>query len=175
MLVAGTGFSAVYPGLVAVAQRAGRPGAAGPLEAALAAGSVLGGLWWARRGHTRRRSLHLTLLTALLAAGLVAAATFAAGLIPLGVGLGLTGMALAPLFVVAYLAADDFVEPARRTEAGTWVNVAANAGIGGRDRAGRRAGGRGRAGRGVAGRRRIARGDRRGTAGLRAAVGTARR
>jgi predicted MFS family arabinose efflux permease len=90
-------------------------------------GSVLGGLLWARRAHTRRRSQHLALLTALLAAGLAAAAA-AAGLVALGVALVLAGMAIGPLYVVAYLASDDFAPPGRRTEASTWINVAANAG-----------------------------------------------
>jgi MFS family permease len=156
MLVVAAGVSAAFPGLVAAAQAAGEPGAAGLLEAALAVGSVLGGLLWARRFHTRRRSVHLALLTAVLAAGLTGAATTSAllppgaalsltgtaltgtaltgtalaltGLALVGMALILTGTALAPLYVVAYLAADDYAEPARRTEASTWINVAANAG-----------------------------------------------
>ena len=39
-----------------------------------------------------------------------------------------TGTALAPVYVVAYLAADDLAGEGSATEAGTWVNVATNAG-----------------------------------------------
>jgi len=128
MLVSAAGFSVAFPGLVAAAQAAGRPAAAGLLEAALAVGSVLGGLLWARRAHRRGRSEHLALLTGLVAAGLAGAAAVATGLVALGVALALAGLAIGPLYVVAYLAADDFAPPGRHTEASTWINVAANAG-----------------------------------------------
>jgi MFS transporter len=41
------------------------------------------------------------------------------------------GAAVAPLYVVAYLGAGDLAPDGRGTEAGTWVNVAANAGSAG--------------------------------------------
>jgi hypothetical protein len=136
VVVLGTAVSMAYTAVAAVAQAHGRPGAAGLIEAAVAAGSVTGGLLWARRRHTRPRMRQMAALLAVLAAGLLAAAVTPGltavravlGLTALGVVLGLAGTAVAPLYVLAYLAADDLAPPGRRTEAGTWVNVAANAG-----------------------------------------------
>ena len=127
LLVVGAGTSVAYTGMAAVAQSQGRPGAAGLLEAAVGIGSVLGGLLWSRRHHTRSRSRHFAGLLALLASGLLAASA-APSLLTLGLIMGVAGLAIAPLYVVAYLAADDLAPPGRNTEAGTWVNVAANAG-----------------------------------------------
>ncbi|GAA0587981.1 MFS transporter [Paractinoplanes ferrugineus] len=127
LLVAGVGISVAYTAMAATAQNAGRPGAAGLLEAGVGAGSVVGGLLWARRRHTRSRWWHLAGLLAIFAAGLLAAAAVP-GLLLLGVVMSLAGVAVSPLFVVAYLAADDLTPPEHSTEAGTWVNVAANAG-----------------------------------------------
>jgi len=127
LLVAGAGLSVAYTGMAAVAQNAGHPGAAGLLEAGVAAGSVAGGLLWARRRHTRPRRLHFAGLLGFFAAGLLAAAA-APGLLTLGAVMTAAGLAVSPLYVVSYLAADDLTPPEHRTEAGTWVNVAANAG-----------------------------------------------
>lgn len=127
VLVAGAGVSVAYTGMAATAQAHGRPGAAGLLEAALGLGSVTGGLLWARREHTRHRSRHFAALLTVLAVALLVAAA-APGLIALGVVLAVAGLAIAPLYVVAYLASDDLAPPHRRTEASTWVNVAANGG-----------------------------------------------
>ena len=127
LLVVGAGTSVAYTGMAAAAQSQGRPGAAGLLEAAVGVGSVLGGLLWSRRHHTRRRSRHFAGLLALLAAGLLAASA-ASGLPALGLIMGVAGLAIAPLYVVAYLAADELSGPGPATEAGTWINVAANAG-----------------------------------------------
>jgi hypothetical protein len=127
LLIAGSGISAAFTGMAAAAQNAGRPGAAGLLEAGVGAGSVVGGLLWARREHTRSRSLHFAALLALLGSGLLAAA-YAPGLVILGAVMTLAGLAVSPIYVVAYLAADDLTPPEHRTEAGTWVNVAANGG-----------------------------------------------
>src|ERR1017187_8518809 len=44
----------------------GLPGAAGYIEAAIALGSVAGGLLWGRRRHTRTHSTHLAGLVAVL-------------------------------------------------------------------------------------------------------------
>jgi predicted MFS family arabinose efflux permease len=127
VLVASVGVSVAYTCMAAFAQNEGRPGAAGLIEAAIGLGSVTGGLLWARRHHTRGWVRHLAWLITVLAAGSAAAAA-APGLVSLGVVMGLTGVAIAPLFVVAYLAADDLAPPGAQTEATTWVNVAANAG-----------------------------------------------
>jgi hypothetical protein len=124
---AASGLSVAYVCIAGVAQQAGRPGSAGYVEAAIALGSVTGGLLWARRTHTRAWTTQLAGLIAVLAAGLLAA-SFAPGLIVLGVVMGIAGVAVAPMFVVAYLAADDVTPPHQRTEASTWINTANNLG-----------------------------------------------
>jgi predicted MFS family arabinose efflux permease len=62
------------------------------------------------------------------AAAALLSATATGSLPALGLIMALGGAAVAPLYVVAYLAADDLAPDGRGTEAGTWVNVAANAG-----------------------------------------------
>lgn len=126
LFVAG-GISVAYVCVAGVAQDQGRPGAAGFVEAGIGLGSVIGGLTWARRTHTRSHWHHLAGLIALLAVGLLAA-SLATNLIVLGVVMAVGGLAVAPLFVVSYLAADDLTPPHQRTEASTWINTANNLG-----------------------------------------------
>jgi hypothetical protein len=121
------GLSIAVTCLAARAQAAGLPSAAAYIEAALAVGSVVGGLVWGRRRHTRGRSVHLAGLTGWLAVGLAVAAGVGS-LIALGVVFGIIGLAVAPLFVVSYLAADELAPAHRRTEASTWINTANNIG-----------------------------------------------
>jgi predicted MFS family arabinose efflux permease len=46
----------------------------------------------------------------------------------LGVVLAFAGVAVAPLFVVSYLASDDVTPAQQRTQASTWINTANNLG-----------------------------------------------
>ena len=114
--------------VAARAERAGHPSAAGYLLAAVAVGSALGGLAWGARRHRRTPWTHLAGLLAASAATLAAAAA-APTLVVLGGVLVLLGAAAAPVFVVAYLTADELVPAAGRTEATTWVNTANNLGL----------------------------------------------
>ena len=114
--------------VAARADRAGHPSAAGYLLAAVAVGSALGGLVWGARSHRRGPWTHLAGLLAACAAGLAAAAA-APTLLVLGGVLAVLGAAAAPVFVVAYLAADGLVPATGRTEATTWVNTANNVGL----------------------------------------------
>ncbi|WP_127502109.1 MFS transporter [Actinoplanes solisilvae] len=127
ILAVGAGTSVAYTCLAVTAQDHGKPGAAGLLEAALALGSVAGGLFWSRRDFGPNRRRQLGMLVGALAVGL-SAASVTSGLVVLGLVLCVTGTALAPVYVVAYLAADDLAGECFATEAGTWVNVATNAG-----------------------------------------------
>jgi hypothetical protein len=127
LLVAATGMSMAITCVAVRAQTHGQPAAAGYIEATLAAGSVAGGLLWGRLRHRRGHVWHLGGLTAALAAG-VAVAAVADNLVVLGAVMAATGLAVAPLFVVSYLAADEFTPPPDRTEASAWVNVANNLG-----------------------------------------------
>jgi predicted MFS family arabinose efflux permease len=122
-----TGTAIATTAVAARSQQQGTPSAAGYIEAALAVGSVIGGLAWGRRQHTRTRSTHLTALTLLLATGVAVAAT-AENLILLGVVMALTGLAVAPLFIVSYVASDELAPRHQRTEASTWINTANNVG-----------------------------------------------
>ncbi|MER7918188.1 MULTISPECIES: MFS transporter [unclassified Streptomyces] len=94
---------------------------------ALSAGSALGGLVngavrWTAPARTR-------LLRFSVALGLVvAAAGLAPGLWALTAALALAGLFFAPALTTAYLAADESVPAASRTQAGAWVNMGVNAG-----------------------------------------------
>ncbi|UYM04505.1 MFS transporter [Solicola gregarius] len=127
ILVTAAALSIAYTCIAARAQEHGTPAAAGYIEAAIACGSVAGGLAWGRRRHSRSRATQLVGLVAYLAAGVSIAST-AAGLLPLGAVMAVTGVAIAPLFVVAYVASDELAPPDQRTEASTWVNTANNIG-----------------------------------------------
>ncbi|MFI7061656.1 MFS transporter [Kribbella sp. NPDC050124] len=121
------GISVAYLCVAGVAQRSGSPGAAGYVEAAIGAGSVVGGLLWGRRQHTRPWHVHLGGLIAVLAAGLLTA-SLVGNLVVLGLVMAAAGVAVAPIFVVSYLAADTVTPPYQRTEASTWINTANNLG-----------------------------------------------
>jgi predicted MFS family arabinose efflux permease len=127
IMVTASGVSIAYLCVAGVAQHAGNPGAAGYVEAGIGLGSVVGGLLWARRHHTRSWPIHLAGLIGVLAIGL-SAASLAPNLVVLGAVMAVAGLAVAPLFVVAYLAADDVTPPHQRTEASTWINTANNLG-----------------------------------------------
>ncbi|PJN23857.1 MFS transporter [Kitasatospora sp. CB02891] len=124
---AGAGLGAF--GLLAVvfAGRHGRDADVAWVEAALAAGSAVGGLalgavnWRAAAGN------RLTVLTALLGAALALAA-LAPSLPVLAVIAAFAGLAVAPTLTTAYLLTDEIAPPEQRTRAGAWVNTAFNAG-----------------------------------------------
>lgn len=127
MLAVGVGLAPLEVAVVARASQAGHPAAAGYLLAVLSVGSAAGGLVWGRLRRTPPTSRqHLALM------GLLGAGTAVAGLVPslpaLAVVLGLTGSAVAPAFVVAYVLADQLVDDSVRTETNTWIATAANAG-----------------------------------------------
>jgi predicted MFS family arabinose efflux permease len=100
ILLVASGVSVAYVCVAGVAQNQNRAGAAGYVEAAIGLGSVVGGLTWARRAHSRSHSQHLAGLIALLATGFLAA-SLTTNLIVLGVVLAISGLAVAPLFVVS--------------------------------------------------------------------------
>jgi predicted MFS family arabinose efflux permease len=126
ILITAVGISVACICLAAVAQGQGKAGAAGYLEAGIGLGSVVGGVAWSRRNHTRSRSQHLAGLIGVLAAGLLAA-SLTSNLVVLGVVMAFA-VAVAPLFVVSYLASDDVTPAHQRTEASTWINTANNLG-----------------------------------------------
>ncbi|MEV3985317.1 MFS transporter [Nonomuraea sp. NPDC049758] len=124
----GAGLGPVDVVVVARADAAGNPVAAGVLLAVLAAGSGLGGLVWGRLRHTARLSTQMAGLLAVTAAT-TALTGLVSDLVPLGLCLALMGAAIAPALIVVYVAVDDSVSDANRTEATTWVNTANNVGV----------------------------------------------
>lgn len=111
--------------IVGFARNEGYLAAVAWIEAALAVGSVVGGLvfgaiTWRLPG---RRLLPL------LAAGLglaIAVAGLAADLFVLAVLAGVIGLFVSPSLTTAYLLADETATPDTRTQAGAWVNTAFN-------------------------------------------------
>ena len=127
ILATAVGLNMAFTSMAARAQAQGLPAAAGYIEAAIAAGSVAGGLLWGRRRHTRTHSIHLTGLVAVLAITIASCAAVTS-LTALGALMAGIGLAIAPLFVVSYLAADKLAPEHQQTEASTWVNTANNIG-----------------------------------------------
>jgi MFS family permease len=117
ILGAAVGLSMAFTSIAARAQKQGVPAAAGYIEAALALGSLTGGLLWGRRRHTRTHSTHLAGLIGVLAIGIAISAAVTS-LTTLGTLMAVIGLAIAPLFVVSYLAADELApEPSRPRQA----------------------------------------------------------
>jgi len=127
ILATAVGLNMAFTSIAARAQAQGLPAAAGYIEAALALGSVTGGLLWGRRRHTRTHWTHLAGLIGVLAIGIAICAAVTS-LTALGTLMAVIGLAIAPLFVVSYLAADELAPEHQQTEASTWVNTANNIG-----------------------------------------------
>ncbi|MGN5631294.1 MFS transporter [Streptomyces sp. AC154] len=113
--------------VVAFTEQRGQAAAVSWVLAALSAGSAVGGLVY---GAVRWKSANLTRLAA-AAAGMAAALTVA-GLSPrlyvLAAAVAVAGLFVGPVLTTGYLIADESVDPARRTQAGAWVNTSFNAG-----------------------------------------------
>lgn len=118
--------------LVAAAREAGSAALGGVLLALLAAGSVIGGLWYGRRPWRLTAGQRFVRILGLLA--LVSALLPLARPLPLlGIVVVLVGLLLAPLDSSAYVLAAELAPAGTMTEAATWVttanNVTAAAGI----------------------------------------------
>lgn len=124
----GGGGATAFVGVAALADRAGNPGLAGIVEAAMATGAVLGGVLWARFGRSDPEGPVLAALLVPVAVAQLLTGAVAPNLIFVGMLLAIGTLAVSPIFVVAFSAADLAVPAAQRTEASTWVTVGANAG-----------------------------------------------
>ena len=114
--------------LVAFTQARHDPAALAWIEAALSAGSALGGLGYGAvnwRISARRR---LVLLATGLAA-ILAPAALSPSLPVLAALIGLAGALVSPALATAYLLASGLASPTAPTQAGNWVNNGYNAGI----------------------------------------------
>jgi len=113
--------------IVAFSQARHDPAAVAWIEAALSAGSALGGLGY---GAVRWRICPQHRL-ALLAAGLVVVlipAALSPNLLVLAFLIGLAGVLVSPALATAYVLTDSLASPKARNRAGNWVNSGFNAG-----------------------------------------------
>ncbi|MFT2753273.1 MFS transporter [Clavibacter sp. Sh2088] len=138
LLGVGAVLGSVEVAVAALAERAGGTALAGPLLAAFAAGSAVGGLAYGTRAwrvpvRIRLVALVAAMLVATAVLGAVAAripaAPDALALLLLGAALVPVGLFLAPAMVSGYLLADERTAPSVRTEASAWVNTAVNTGV----------------------------------------------
>lgn len=127
----GLALSAVYLLVMAFVEQRGYGDVVVPwVLAAVSAGSAVGGLLngavnWRTAARVRLSWAALGLGVALAAAG------FASGVWSLTVAVGCAGFFVAPALTTAYLLADEVALPEARTQAGSWVNMAVNAGSSG--------------------------------------------
>lgn len=118
-------FGSVEVFVLAEAQRQGAAGATGPLLAAFAGGSLVGGLVYgavAWRSSLRRR---FPLTVAALAAG-VALLPLSRSLLSLGLLLALSGAAIAPMLITGFTLVQGVVPASRLTEGLTWATLSLN-------------------------------------------------
>ncbi|MEV0717328.1 MFS transporter [Asanoa sp. NPDC050611] len=126
----GLGLGALGLLIVAFATERDQTAAVAWIEAALAAGSAVGGIAYGARTWAASQRTQLALLVVALA-GVLAVAGLAPGVAALAAAAALAGLFVAPTLTIAYLLADRSVPAAARTRAGTWVNTAFNAGSSG--------------------------------------------
>ncbi|GGI03148.1 MFS transporter [Egicoccus halophilus] len=105
----------------AVAELAGSPQSAGGLLAALAGGSLLGGLVYGARSWPGSLPQRLRVLVVVLAVGLALLPTALGSLPGFAVALFLGGLFLAPTTICAFQLIDDLAMPGTQTEAQSWT------------------------------------------------------
>ena len=124
----GVAFGTVEVAVAAFARSQGSAAAAGVLLAAMAAGSMAGGVWYGTRSWRGPVATRFLVSVALLAAGLAPLAL--GGSIPvMAVLLVLGGAAIAPSTACVYRLVDDVAPRGTLAEAFTWVSTATIAGI----------------------------------------------
>jgi MFS family permease len=113
--------------IVAFSQARHDPAAVAWIEAALSAGSALGGLGYGAMAWRISARHRLVLLAAGLAVILLPAA-LSPNLLVLALLVGLAGVLVSPALATAYVLADSLASPQARNRAGNWVNSGYNAG-----------------------------------------------
>lgn len=129
-------FTMIAPGIIlgcieiaapAIADAESNTVLAGVLLALFAGTSALGGLLYGRV--QVRPALERQLLALALALLVISTITgLAGGIIAAVIGFTLSGLFLAPVLIIGYLAADQRSDPRVRTEASSWINTALNLG-----------------------------------------------
>ncbi|OQJ49579.1 hypothetical protein B5P19_09815 [Clavibacter sepedonicus] len=134
----GAVLGAVEVAAAALAERAGSTALAGPLLAAFAAGSAVGGLAYGTRAWRVPARIRLVVLAAAMVAATAVLALVALrvpdapgplALVAVAVLLVPVGLFLAPAMATGYLLADEQTAAEVRTEASAWVNTAVNTGV----------------------------------------------
>ena len=113
--------------IVAFSQARHDPAAVAWIEAALSAGSALGGLGYGAVAWRISAKRRLTLLATGLVVVLIPAA-LSPNLLVLALFIGLAGVLVSPALATAYILADTLASPQARNRAGNWVNSGYNAG-----------------------------------------------
>jgi MFS family permease len=113
--------------IVAFSQARHDPAAVAWIEAALSAGSALGGLGYGAVTWRICAQHRLVLLAAGLAVVLLPAA-LSPSLLVLALLVGLAGMLVSPALATAYVLSDSLASPRARNRAGNWVSSGYNAG-----------------------------------------------
>ncbi|MCL2733026.1 MAG: MFS transporter [Actinomycetia bacterium] len=123
----GVCLAGVYLYVIAAADRAHHPAAAGWILAAQSGGSAVGGLLYGRMRWRLDVAARLPYLLLVLA-GLVAVTAAAPSLPVLGLCVAVSGSLTAPALSTAYMAASAQAPQGTATRATTWANSAINAG-----------------------------------------------
>jgi len=113
--------------IVAFSQARHDPAAVAWIEAALSAGSALGGLGYGAVAWRICAQHRLALLAAGLVVVLIPAA-LSPNLLVLALLIGLAGVLVSPALATAYVLTDSLASPKARNRAGNWVNSGYNAG-----------------------------------------------
>jgi MFS family permease len=124
MAAVGAIFGATEIGVTTAAEALGNTAAAGPLLGVWGMGSLLGGVWLARRGGVAP----LVPLLLVLAVGHVALAGAAVNVFALAVGLLAAGAAIAPTYAVVYGLVERAAPAGTVTEAFAWLATAVSVG-----------------------------------------------
>jgi MFS family permease len=113
----------------AVAELVGTPAAAGPLIAAVASGSLLGGLVYGGRSWPGTVVTRLRVLITVFTGGLLLVPWSVGSLRTFAVALFLAGLFLAPVTICAFQLIDDLALPGTQTEAQSWTQSSVVAGV----------------------------------------------
>lgn len=128
MAAVGAVTATVGTGTAARALAAGHPPLAGLADAGVAVGSVAGGLLWGHLHPACSAGRSIAALLALLGTAVLVASAVDPFWLFTGV-LSVGGLAIAPMYVVAYRTSDELVDAEEITEASAWVNTVTNLGI----------------------------------------------
>jgi MFS family permease len=127
-LLAGSVFAAIEVTVVAFAQGQRQPAATGFVLASYALGSMVAALWYGARRFRIALERRFLIGLALFAAGCLPL-PFITGLVPLGVVIFFSGLAISPTIVPGLALVQHLVPDHQRTEGLTWVSTSIGVGI----------------------------------------------